>query len=261
MKYPVYITALMLLIFSACKTPYRATDPNAGSVDSTMNQSDTVSMNRTPGMIDSVNTQQDSTVADSVANMPQTNPDVNRQIPDSAGVTNPDPSMSQNPDSAKIDNNMTSSFSPPAGVEANFTKQYPKASDVAWSAYDSLASVPIDLRLTGWKKMDSDDVMVKFQEGEDTYYAWYDQDGNWIGSASPLKDFTKLPAAVNQAVQNAIRSRYNDYNVSQVNREFEKGKTKYEVELTSGEQKVRMMVGSDGKISEIYRYTPDNKNK
>jgi hypothetical protein len=147
----------------------------------------------------------------------------------------------------------------PAAVEAVFTKQYPGATNVVWSMYDSLAAVPIDIRLTGWKKMDPEDYMVKFDLNDESYYAWYDSNGKWIGSASPMKDFTKLPAAVNTAVNNAIKNRYTEYNISQVNRESQPGKKSYEVELTRGDDKVRMLVSSAGKVVQIFKYAADKK--
>jgi hypothetical protein len=147
----------------------------------------------------------------------------------------------------------------PAAVEAVFNKQYPGATNVVWSMYDSLAAVPIDMRLTGWKKMDAEDYMVKFDLKDESYYAWYENNGKWIGSASPMKDFTKLPVAVNTAVKNAIKTRYTEYNISQVNREFQTGKKSYEVELTKGDDKVRMLVSSAGKVTQIFKYAAEKK--
>lgn len=273
MKYQIVMAAALVLLFSACKTPYKATDQPRSSSDSTLNNSDTTSLNRLPGATDSVSMHMDSTQMDPTNNPSQTDTLNNQQRADTSTMQattdtarstgEPDPTMNQIPDSAKLETGTSpnNTGTAPAAVSDAFTKQYPNAGNAAWSAYDSLAAVPIDLRLTGWTKMDADDHMVKFDLDGDTYYAWYDQDGNWIGSASPMKDFTKLPAAVNDAIQNAIRSRYTDYNVSQVNREFQEGKKTYEVELTSGDNRVRMLVGSDGKISQIYRYNTDKSKK
>ena len=54
--------------------------------------------------------------------------------------------------------------------------------------------------------MDTQDHMVKFDVNDETYYAWYDSNGKWIGSASPLEDLTKLPEVVTTAVKNAIKT-------------------------------------------------------
>ena len=106
--------------------------------------------------------------------------------------------------------------------------------------------------------MDTEDHMVKFESNGETYYAWYDSNGKWIGSASPMTDLKKLPPAVTTAVNNAIKTRYAGYTVSQVNREFQTGKKSYEVELTKDDNKVRMLVNSAGKITQIYRYKAEN---
>jgi len=163
-------------------------------------------------------------------------------------------------DSAKMATDSSSAaVKPPDAIETAFTKQYADASNVVWSNYDSLANVPIDMRLTGWKKMDSEDYMAKFDLSGETYYAWYDNNGKWIGSASPMTDFTKLPAAVNTAVKNAMKTRYQGYTISQVNREFQTGKKAYEVELTKDDNTVRMLVNSTGKITQIFKYKKEQK--
>ena len=105
--------------------------------------------------------------------------------------------------------------------------------------------------------MDADDYLVKFDLDNENYYAWYDSDGTWVGSAYTMKDFTKLPAAVNTAVKNAIKTRYKDYNITNVNREFQKNKKTYEVELQNADSKVKMLVNSDGKITQVFKYVKD----
>lgn len=145
----------------------------------------------------------------------------------------------------------------PEGTQTAFTKQYPAATNVEWTSYDSLAAVPIDLRMAGWKKMNSEDHLVKFDMKDENYYAWYDSDGKWVGSAYTMKDPTKLPAAVNAAVKNAVKTKYAGYSVSNVNREFQKGKSAYEIELKKDESKVRMLVNADGKITQVFKYVKD----
>src|SRR5690606_24380428 len=132
--------------------------------------------------------------------------------------------------------------------------------NVEWSSYDSLAAVPIDMRLTGWKKMDAEDHMVKFDYKDETHYAWYDDKGKWIGTATPMEDVTKLPAPVKTAVNNAIKTRYNGYAVSKMNKESQAGKKAYEIELTKEDSKVRMLVTSAGKVTQIFKYAADKKD-
>jgi hypothetical protein len=172
-------------------------------------------------------------------------------ISDTSSMRSPTDTSNTNP---SVDANATQSQTP-AAVEPVFSKQYPTAANAVWTNYDSLANVPIDMRLSGWgKELDAEDHMVKFDFEDNTYYAWYDSNGKWIGSAYTLDDITKLPAKVKTAVQNAIKSRYTDYEISQVNRELQPGKNVYEVALTKGESEVRMLVTPAGKITQIFKY-------
>jgi hypothetical protein len=270
MKFQLFVLTAVVLTIGACKTPYKATDNPRPATDSTAAVKDTSSaaMNKMPVSTDST----------SVPKMDS----ISKALPDSAKILSKTDSVQAKPvtdsamaipelDSTKMRSATDSvkttpaidssakSMEAPAAVEAVFTKQYPGATNVVWSTYDSLAAIPIDMRLTGWKKMDAEDYMVKFELKDDDYYAWYDGNGKWIGSASPMKDFTKLPAAVNTAVKNAIKSRYTEYNISQVNREFQTGKKSYEVELTKGDDKVRMLVSSAGKVTQIFKYAAGKK--
>lgn len=280
MKFKFFIGGVMLLAMGACKTPYKATDQPRSTVDSTASTVDTsAAMNKMTATTDSVKTGMDSV---KVNPSPVVVDSVSKQLPDSskilskpdstkiearvnAAIDNPakDSSKSQPvADASKTtpakDSSSSASATAPAAVESVFTKQYVGATNIVWSPYDSLAATPIDLRLTGWKKMDAEDHMVKFDYKDENYFAWYDNTGKWIGSAYTVKDLSKLPPAVNTAVNNAIKSRYKEYNVSKVNREMQTGKKPvYEVELMKDDSKVRMLVTSEGKISQIFKYSAD----
>lgn len=132
----------------------------------------------------------------------------------------------------------------PAGTQTAFTTQYPIATNVVWASYDSLAVVPIDWELAGWTDMDADDYLVRFDMDNENYYAWYDSDGNWIGSAYVLKDHAQLPAAVNTTVTN----KYSGYSITAINREFQKDKIAYEIEMKKDDSKVKLLVDADGNI-------------
>ena len=289
MKFQLFIAAAVVLAMSACKTPYKATDRPTTTTDSTASATDTTSssMNKMPVSTDSTNvSRMDSTnkslpdsakvssAPDSVQAKPVTDsakvtPDTTqmRSTADTANKMQPATDsankMQTATDSAKATTTIDStakSTEAPAAVEAVFTKQYPGATNVVWSSYDSLAAIPIDMRLTGWKKMDAEDYMVTFDFKDQNYYAWYDNNGKWVGSAHAMEDFTKLPAAVNTAVKNAIKTRYSEYNITKVNREFKTGnKSAYEVELTKDDNKVKMLVNADGKITQIFKYAADKK--
>lgn len=270
MKFQPFIVAAVVLTIGACKTPYKATDKPRSATDSTASATDTSSaaMNKKPVSTDSTSIPKMDSASqvspdsakiasktDSVQAKPVTDSAMNKPALDSTAMRAATDSAKAKPAIATS----AKSSEAPAAVEAVFIKQYPGATNVVWSGYDSLAAVPIDMRMTGWKKMDAEDHMVKFDFNNESYYAWYDNNGKWIGSASPMTDFTKLPAAVKTAVNNAIKTRYAGYTVSQMNREFQTAKKSYEIELTKDNNKVRMLVSSAGKITEIFKYAAEKK--
>ena len=74
-----------------------------------------------------------------------------------------------------------------------FVAQYPTSSNVVWSAYDANNVIVYDWDLAGWTTMDASDYVVRFDMDGENYYAWYDNDGTWVGTAYVVKDYTKLP--------------------------------------------------------------------
>jgi alpha-L-fucosidase len=266
MKSKLFIVAVVVLAASACKPTYKATDRPMPAKDSTTAARDTAAaMNKMPATDSTKWSQPDSSRMDSIRQLVQDSAKIIAKT-DSMLVKQPTDSAMHKPnlDSGRIQPvtdsvKMQAATQAPAAVESVFTKQYPGAVNIIWSPYDSLAAVPIDLRMAGWKKMDADDYMVKFDYKGENYYAWYNSDGKWIGSAYTMKDVTKLPATVNTAVKNAMKTRYSGYSISQVNREFQTGKTAYEVELAKGDSMVRMLVSSVGKITQIFKYASEAK--
>lgn len=129
-------------------------------------------------------------------------------------------------------------------IQTAFTTQYPNATNVIWSNYDVAVAAPIDWEMAGWTTMDTDDYLVRFDMDNENYYAWYDSDGNWIGSAYVLKDHTQLP----QAVTTAINNKYAGYTIDNVNHEFQKDRMAYEIEMKKDDSKVKLLVDADGNI-------------
>jgi hypothetical protein len=272
MKTRYFIIAAAVVGFAACKTPYKATDKPMPSTNSTSSAIDTAASMKPPVSTDSANvskmdstskpftdTSKVSSPTDTARVLPGIDTTANKMGVDSTHLQ-PADSAKSGVDSSKLAINKSSvTVKPTVAIETAFTKQYANAANVVWANYDSLANVPIDMRLTGWKKMDSEDYMAKFDFNGETYYAWYDNNGKWIGSTSAMTDFTKLPAAVNTAVKNAMKTRYQGYTISQVNREFQTGSKTYEVELTKDDSTVRMLVNSAGKITQIYKYKKATK--
>ena len=110
--------------------------------------------------------------------------------------------------------------------------------------YDA-TTTPIDWEMTGWEPLDANDYVVRFDLANDQYYAWYDSNGGWIGSAYVVHDYTKLPAAVHTLLTNQFR----DYTIENVQREMWSGKTAYEIKLKkTDDDKVKLLVDSNGMI-------------
>ncbi|MEP7372185.1 MAG: PepSY-like domain-containing protein [Chitinophagaceae bacterium] len=138
----------------------------------------------------------------------------------------------------------TTTVSVPNNIQTSFTTQYPGSTNVVWSTYDAQVAAPIDWELAGWTSLDADDYLVRFDLDNENYYGWYDNDGNWIGSAFVMKDYTQLPAPVNTV----ITGKYAGYNITSVNREFKKDRIAYEIELKKDDSKVKLLVDADGNI-------------
>ncbi len=153
-------------------------------------------------------------------------------------------SLDRTTDTTMAANNNATIVSVPAGVQTAFTTQYPNATNIVWGNYDSLAAMPIDWELAGWAPLDANDYIVQFNMDNENYYAWYDSDGNWVGSTYNLKDHTKLPLAVHST----INTKYADYTITEVETEMAKGKTAYEVELKKDVNKVKLLIDAEGNI-------------
>lgn len=138
----------------------------------------------------------------------------------------------------------TTTVSVPSSIHTAFTTQYPTATNVVWTKYDTMTATPIDWELAGWTAMDAEDYVVRFDMDNENYYAWYDSGGNWIGSAYVIKDHTQLPAAVNTVINN----KYAGYRITGLSREFQKDRVAYEIEMKKEDSKVKLLVDADGNI-------------
>jgi len=98
---------------------------------------------------------------------------------------------------------------------------------------------------TDWNYgLDTNDYVVMFNWDNADYYAWYD-DGNWIRASTPMKDHSKLPAPVN----NTIRNQFAGYEIVEVDKENDKDRTVYEIELKKGdEDKMKLTIAEDGTV-------------
>jgi uncharacterized membrane protein YkoI len=130
----------------------------------------------------------------------------------------------------------------PPATRTAFETKYPGATNVRWSHYEPKDRTTLEP--TDWNyKLDTSDYEVMFNWNGDEYYAWYD-DGAWIRATSPVKDHSKLPAAVNDA----IRSQFAGYEIVEVDKENDKDRTTYEVDLKKGDEKMKVHFDENGKV-------------
>jgi len=131
----------------------------------------------------------------------------------------------------------------PSNIRSSFVVAYPDATNVVWNAYD-MNNVPIDWDLSGWNTLSNNAYAVTFNMGSDQYYAWYDANGNLIGTATAVSDYTKVP----YVVTNMIHDKYSGYNIDWIGREIVGSKANYEVRLSQGDNKVKLLVDSNGNV-------------
>lgn len=132
----------------------------------------------------------------------------------------------------------------PDGTQTAFVTRYPNATNVVWSHYDQTMVVPVDWELAGWTVLDESDYTVRFRMDNEDYFAFYDENGDWVGTAYVVRDFSTIPVAINTMISTS----YPAYTISSVNRQFQAERVAYEVELKSSTQKVKLLVDSNGNI-------------
>jgi len=131
-------------------------------------------------------------------------------------------------------------------TQSAFSTQYPTATNVVWTNYDASLDPMIDWELAGWSALDASDYTVRFDVDGQDYYAWYDSDGNWIGTAYNVSDFKTLPSPVSTT----LNTQFPSYSITKVNREFQKDRMTYEIVLKrpSDDTKVKLLLNSDGTV-------------
>ncbi len=132
----------------------------------------------------------------------------------------------------------------PRYIQTEFSHQYPSARNVVWSHYDAAIMTPIDWELAGWVVLDPGDYLVRFDQDNDYYYAWYDDRDSWIGTACIVRDYHTLPGVVS----NTIRMGYCGYTITGVSREFQGDQMYYEVELRNSNTKTKLLLDSNGNV-------------
>lgn len=130
----------------------------------------------------------------------------------------------------------------PEPAKMSFEKKYPNVSNVTWTRYEPIST--FDWEWSGWPSMDTADYMVKYNLDNTDYWSWYDNDNNWVGTVSPVTDFAGLPAKVNSSIQ----SNFPGYTIVSVDKENDKNRTAYEVELTKDGDKMKALIAENGAI-------------
>ena len=125
-----------------------------------------------------------------------------------------------------------------------FDLQYPTATNVVWSTYDPNVVILNDWDLAGWSTIDENDYVAKFDMDGEKYYAWYDSNGDWIGSAYVVSDYTTLP----DMVRSQIKAKYPGYTISSVNKEFHKDRIAYEIVLKDDNTKQVVLMDLNGVV-------------
>ena len=142
-------------------------------------------------------------------------------------------------------NSSNEAFYIPGKIQTTFSSQYPKANNIAWSAYDASTTPIFDWEFAGWPAMDASDYAVRFTLDTFSYNAWYDAGGDWIGSAYAIKAAKPLPDAIN----NTLKAQFGGYNFDGAVKLFWKDEEAYEIKMKNGDaNKMKILMDTNGNI-------------
>ena len=150
--------------------------------------------------------------------------------------------------SCSSSNTSTSSnaaYDAPGSIKSVFSSQYPRAHHTSWTAYEVNVPIILDWEFVGWPQLKPNDYTVRFILDTFSYYAWYNTNGDWIGSAYLIKSPSALPDAINYT----INAQFGAYSFDGAVREFWKDKEAYEIKLKNGEaNKIKLLIDANGNI-------------
>lgn len=136
----------------------------------------------------------------------------------------------------------TTSIDVPEPTRTAFQTKYPNATNVTWRKYEPNDAIEWDW--TGWPTMDTGDYVVSYNWDGTEYWTWYDDKNNWVGTVSPVTDHASLPAAVNKTVQ----TEFAGYTITNVDKENDKNRTAYEIEMSKGDDRMKALIAENGKV-------------
>ena len=147
-------------------------------------------------------------------------------------------------DSSRISNATNPDYNNdvPQATRTNFETKYPTASNVRWVRIDPDDRMDIDNTDVRYN-LDANDYQVRFNMDNMDYVAWYD-DGTWIYSSARVPDHSLLPAAVNER----LRNDYPGYSIVEVDRNSDKDRTMYEVNIEKGSDKWKLLIAENGEV-------------
>lgn len=151
--------------------------------------------------------------------------------------------------------NTSTSIDVPEPTRTAFTTKYPNATNVTWRKYEPVNTIEWDW--AGWPVLDTGDYAVSYTWDGSEYWTWYDENNNWIGTVSTVTDHASLPAAVNKTVQ----TQFPGYTIVSIDKENDKNRTAYEIELSKGDDKAKLLVAENGSVLKKKSVTDGEKSK
>lgn len=139
-------------------------------------------------------------------------------------------------------NTVNTSVEVPEATRTAFQTRYPKVTNVTWRRYEPTNSIEWDW--AGWPTLDTSDYVATYNWDGTEYWTWYDDKNNWVGTVSRVSDYKNLPEAVN----NRIASDFAGYTITSVDKENDKDRTAYEIDLTKGDDKMTVLIAENGKV-------------
>ena len=124
----------------------------------------------------------------------------------------------------------------PDSVLLLFNKRYPAATKVVWMKYEPVESDDLD--------MDDSYYYVTYYNSGGNYTSWYNNQGAWVKTSTRITGNPNLPDAVNKT----INAQYPGYKITEIDKENDKDRDLYEVELHKGEAKAKLKILPDGTI-------------
>ena len=130
----------------------------------------------------------------------------------------------------------------PEKTKTSFETKYPKASNTVWTTYQPIET--IEWTWYEWPSMDTSDYMVTYNLDGSNYWTWYDEQGEWIGTVANISDFNTLPSAVTKT----LNSQFDGFTIKNVDKENDKNRTAYEIDLEKGTDKMKVLVSESGTV-------------